>query len=91
LSDATAFTTLDAFCGHCSVSLHENSRALTTFITLIWHYCFKSLQFGTFCASKKFQRIINNLLKSNGTIACQDDILIFGKTTEKHNNVKCQM
>lgn len=87
LSGATMFSTLDASSGYWAVPLHEESKLLTTFITPVGRYCFKRLPFGVSCASEIFQRIMSDLLEGTGAIVWQDDILIFGKTEEEHDEM----
>ena len=52
---ATVFSKLDANCGFLQIPLEEQSRSLTTFITLFGCYCFNKLPFGISSVPEHFQ------------------------------------
>ena len=72
------------------MSLHEDSRHLTSFNSGSCLYEFSRVPFGLSTASQLFQRTIDMILKDfNWSTLCVyiDDILIFGGTTfEEHMN-----
>ena len=77
LTGATTFTKLDANSGFWQVSLSENSRLLTTFITTFGRYCYNKLPFGISSAPEHFQRRIHSLLQGlEGILCVMDNILI---------------
>ena len=49
-------------------------------------FCFNRLPFGVSSTPKHFQKRISQVLKGTDGALCQvDDILVFGKTTEEHD------
>lgn len=68
------------------IPLSKDSTLLTTFITPLGHYHFNRLPFGITSAPEHFQRRMSVLLKDlEGVICLIDDILIYGKTQEEHD------
>ena len=62
------------------------SRLLTTFITPFGRYAFNKLPFGISNAPELFQKRINCILEGLDGFVCQmDDILVFGKDKEEHD------
>lgn len=86
LSGATVFSTLDASSGFWQIPLDPSCKKLTTFITPVGRFCFKSLPFGITSASEIFQREMSTLLrKHKGTVVVMDDILVYGKDKAEHD------
>ena len=80
------FSKLDASSGFWQIPLHPDSAKLTTFITPFGRFCFKRLPFGITCAPEIFQFLMTDLLKSEeGCKAIMDDIVVFGKSAEEHD------
>ena len=51
------------------------------------HYCFNKLPFGKSYAPELFwQRMSTILLDLSGTISQMDDVLVFGKTQQEHDD-----
>ena len=87
LTGAVMFSKLDANSGFWQVPLSKNSRELTTFITPFGRYCYNKLLFGISSASEHFQRRMHSLLEGlDGVVCVMDDILVFGKTKQDHDN-----
>ena len=87
LNGATVFSTLDASSGFWQVKLDEQSSQLTTFSTPFGRYCFLRLPFGVNSAPEVFQRRMSQAFEDiQGVEAFVDDILIWGKDEEEHNN-----
>ena len=87
LAGATVFTKLDSNCGFWQIPLEENSRDLTTFITPFGRFQFNKLPFGINSAPEHFQcRMTEMLAGLEGVIVHIDDVLVYGKTQEKHDN-----
>ena len=86
LAGAVVVSKLDANSGFWQVSLAATSRHLTTFITPFGRYCFNKLPFGITSAPEYFQKkmsaVVNGL---QGVLCLIDDILIFGKNKEQHD------
>lgn len=62
------------------------SRKLTTFITPVGRFCFGRLPFGITYAPEIFQQKMSTLLRDHpGTVVVMDDILVFGKDKEDHD------
>ena len=52
----------------------------------LWRYC--RLNFGTNLASEIFQKLINEqICDIPGALNITDDVIIFGKTQDDHDNV----
>ena len=87
LAGATVFTKLDSNCGFWQIPLEENSRDLTTFITPFGRFQFNKLPFGINSAPEHFQcRMTEMLAGLEGVIVHINDVLVYGKTQEKHDN-----
>lgn len=86
LSGATVFSTVDASSGFWQIPLDTECRKLTTFITPVGRFCFRRLPFGITSAPEIFQEKMSTLLRDHpGTVVVMDDILVFGKDKEDHD------
>ncbi|UYV69068.1 K02A2.6-like [Cordylochernes scorpioides] len=86
LNEAKIFSRLDANSGFWQIKLSEESQTLTTFITPFGRYKFKRLPFGISSAPKHFPKRMPAILRGvNGIICHMDDILIFAKRKEEHD------
>ncbi|UYV81835.1 hypothetical protein LAZ67_20002653, partial [Cordylochernes scorpioides] len=86
LNGAKIFSRLDANSGFWQIKLSEESQTLTTFITPFGRYKFKRLPFGISSAPEHFQKRMSAILRGvNGVICHMDDILIFAKRKEEHD------
>ena len=87
LTGATMFSKLDANSGFWQVPLSHNCRELTTFITPFGRYHYNKLPFGISSAPEHFQRRMLSLLEGlDGVVCVMDDILVFSRTKQEHNN-----
>lgn len=70
------------------ISLHKNSRPLTSFSTGNGHYQFKRLPFGLKISSNSFQRMLTIALSGLDAEAFLyvDDIIVFGCSLKHHND-----
>ena len=87
LNGATVFSKLDLRSGYHQITLAPQSRYITTFATHqgLWRYC--RLNFGTTSASEIFQKLINEqICDIPGALNISDDVIIFGKTQDDHDN-----
>ena len=83
---AKVFSTLDANSGFWQISLAEESRVLTTFITPVGRYCFNRLPFGISSAPEHFQKRMTKILDGLDGVLCKmDDVLIYGQNQEEHD------
>ncbi|UYV72761.1 K02A2.6-like [Cordylochernes scorpioides] len=86
LNGPKIFSRLDANSGFWQIKLSEESQTLTTFITPFGRYKFKRLPFGISSAPEHFQKRMSAILRGvNGVICHMDDILIFAKRKEEHD------
>lgn len=68
------------------MELDENSRYITNFVTHCGSYRYKRLNCGVNAASEIFQNAIRQVTQNmNGVLNISDDILIFGKSKEEHD------
>ncbi|KAF9760824.1 Transposon Tf2-6 polyprotein [Nosema granulosis] len=84
----TVFSKIDMKNGFNQLSLSENSRDLTSFTIFGQQYRYKRVPFGIKSGPKLFQRTVNKILE--GIENCMiyiDDIIIYGKDKEEHNEV----
>ena len=86
LNGAKTFSKLDLNQGYNQLELSHESRYITTFITHMGLMRYKHLNFGISSAAEIFQYVIRETLEDNdGAINISDDILVFGKTHEEHD------
>ena len=86
LNGATTFSKLDLRSGYHQLSLAPASRYITTFATHEGLRRYTRLNFGTNSASEIFQHIISEQIRGiPGSINISDDIIVFGKTKQAHN------
>ena len=86
LNGATVFSKLDLSSGYHQLELEPESRHITTFSTHVGLRRYKCLMFGINAASEIFQNAIEEIL--TGLPGCKntsDDIIVFGTTTEEHD------
>lgn len=86
LSGAKYFSKLDARSGYWAIKLSDKSSYLTTFHTPFGRYRFLRLPFGIKSAQDEFQKKVDMTYEGlSGVAAIVDDILVFGKTAEEHD------
>ena len=72
--------------GFWQIQLSADSTLLTTFLTPFGRYCFHCLPFGTTSAPEHFQQRMSVLLDRLDSVVCpMDDILVYGKTQDEHD------
>jgi len=83
---ARFFSKLDARAGYWSIQLDEPSSMLTCFNSPHGRYRFKRLPFGIRSSQDEFQRKIDESFEDlKGVVSIVDDILVFGKSREEHD------
>ena len=85
---ARYFSSLDLSSGYYQVPIAEEDRGKTAFSTKYGQYEFTRMPFGLCSAPATFQRLMNIVLRNENWKKCViylDDVLIFGKTVEEHN------
>ena len=86
LCGATVFTQLDLASAYHQLLLHPESRDLTCFITYDGLYRFRRVCFGISSAPSAFQKMMSSILAGMSGVQCYlDDVVIYGKTAEEHN------
>ena len=86
LSGATVFSKIDTNSGFWQIPLDPSSRLLTTFLTPFGRFCYNKLPFGIASAPEHFHCRMNSMLEGLPGVVCHiDDILIYGKDLQEHN------
>ncbi|XP_028416269.1 uncharacterized protein K02A2.6-like [Dendronephthya gigantea] len=86
LYGARFFSTLDANQGYWQISLDHESSRLTTFNTPFGRYRFLRMPFGIHSAQEVFHKRVNRLYEDlEGVETDIDDILVWGRTIEEHD------
>ena len=83
LNRAKYFSKLDLSQAYHQLELHEQSRYVTTFSTLMGLYRYKRLNYGTNAAAEIFQTALQGL---RGVKNIADDIIIFGAAGSEHDD-----
>ena len=86
LNGAKVFTKLDLNQGYNQLELAPESRYITTFGSHMGLMRYKRLNFGISSAAEIFQNVIRETLEGiDGAKNISDDILVFGKSHEEHD------
>ena len=86
LNGAEVFSKLDLNQGYNQLELAPESRYITTFGTHMGLMRYKRLNFGISSAAEIFQNVIGETLEGiDGAKNISDDILVFGKSHEEHD------
>jgi len=86
MAGATVFSKLDANCGFHQITLTDDSRPLTAFITPYGRYCYNRLPFGINSGPEHFQMQIHRILEDQpGAVSLIDDTVIYGKDLKEHD------
>ena len=86
LDKAQYFSILDANNGFWTVPLDEESSELCCFNTPFGRYKFMRLPFGIHSASEVFHKRMSEIIENvDGCICYIDDLLIYGRTKEEHD------
>ncbi len=86
LCGATVFSTLDLQSAYHQVTLHEDSRNLTAFITHDGLFSFKRVPYGLASAPSCFQRMMSEILNGQFGAHCYlDDIMVAGASLKEHD------
>lgn len=94
LGKSQLFSVIDLASGFHQIPLAEESREKTAFSTLQGHWQFKRMVMGLKTSPAAFQRLMNTVLAGIIGIKCLvylDDIIIYGKNLEDHNNKLCDV
>lgn len=89
LGDAKFFSALDLSSGFHQIPMSIDSKKYTAFSTTDGHYHFNRMPFGLKNAPATFQRMMDTALRGligKNCFVYLDDIIIFGKTLEEHND-----
>ncbi len=86
LRGASVFTTIDLAAAYHQLTLHEECRDITAFITHdgLFRYC--RVPYGLASAPAAFQKMMETILKGiRGVRNYLDDIIVYGPTQESHD------
>ena len=87
LSGAKYFSIVEAKCGYWNVGLDQESSYLATFNSQFGRYRLLRMSFGLMMSQDVFQAKIDQTFEGcEGTIGIADDIVIFGKSEQEHDN-----
>ena len=89
LGNNKVFSTLDLLAGYHQVPLRKEDRHITAFTTGRGLYQFNRTPFGMVTSGAAMQQIIERVLAGLNNRICLvyvDDIIIFGKNEEEHDN-----
>ena len=90
LAGATVFSSIDLHSAYHQIRIKEEDIPKTAFKTKFGHYEFMVLTFGFTNAPATFQTLMNETLSAligKGVIVYLDDILIYAKTREEHDDI----
>jgi len=86
LYGAQIFSKVDLTSAYHQLPIRKEDRDLTAFITHIGLFRYKRLPFGLANAPAAFMRVMTNILRHCEGIVCYlDDILVYGKNMEEHD------
>ena len=86
LNGSKYFSKLDMNKGYHQLELDEESRKITVFMTHKGLFRYKRLFFGINTAAEIFQKTVQSVICDvPGALNYSDDIIVFGKTVEEHN------
>ena len=86
IAGATRFSKIDTSSGYWQIALDKESPNLLAFNTPFGRYKFKRLPFGVHSASEVFDKCIAKIIDGlPGCAHIQDDILVWGKDKEDHD------
>lgn len=92
LEGAKYLSKLDMNRAYLQFEIHPDDRHITTFTTHIGLFRYTRMFFSLKSASEWFQRVIKELLEHiPNSINVSDDILIFGRTQEEHDEALIQV
>ena len=90
MNNAKVYSVLDASNGYWQIKLSKDSQKYTTFNTPSGRHTYLRLPFGIKSSSEVFQRTVSQILENlDGCEVIADDILIWGKDTQEHNERLC--
>jgi hypothetical protein len=86
------FATLDLESGFWQVPITEHSSEILTFATPYGRFQYTRLPFGIASAPEEFhRRVVNAMAGIKGVLVYIDDIVIFAKTKEEHDQIVAQV
>jgi RNase H-like domain found in reverse transcriptase/Integrase zinc binding domain/Integrase core domain/Reverse transcriptase (RNA-dependent DNA polymerase) len=86
LAGSNVFSKIDLLWGYTQLELAQEARHMTSFMSHIGCYCFRSLPFGLASGPSAFHKVICQILAGlPGCASILDDIIIFGKDVADHD------
>ena len=90
IAGAQWFSKLDTNSGSWQIPLSRESALLTLFITPVGRYCFNHLPFRITSVPEHVQKRMSTILRDmEGVVCLIDDILVFGKDQQEHDDRLC--
>eukprot|EP00955_Chlamydomonas_euryale_P002101 23161-Chlamydomonas_euryale.AAC.1 len=90
LSGSKIFSALDLQSGYHQIQIKKEDVPKTGFVMPFGHYQFKVLTFGFANAPARFQAMMNKIfapLLYKGVLVYLDDILVYAKSQEEHDQL----
>lgn len=82
------FSTIDLQNAYHQVTLHQDSRDLTVFVTHDELYHFRRVPYGLASAPSAFQRMMSQMLAGQDGVQCYlDDIIVYGENPQVHEKL----
>jgi hypothetical protein len=86
VAGCTVFSKIDLLWSYTQLTLAEDRRYLTAFVTQDGVFQWKTLPFGLASGPSAFQKVVRLMLSGIECTNILDDILVYGRDVEEHDN-----